>query len=66
MNPPEYFSPPPPSQVLLQKIKILFMFAKFKFRYYLSDQQFLPQDYEHMAGRNYNVRTCTTCQSGGL
>lgn len=65
MNPSESFSPPP-QKVLLQKIKILLMFAKFKSRYYSSDQKFLPQDYEHRAGRSYNVRRCATCQSDGL
>lgn len=62
---PESFSPRA-LKVLLQKIKILFTFAKFKSTYYSPDQQFLPQDYEHMAGRSYNVRTRATCQSGGL
>lgn len=46
-------------------IKILFIFANFKSRYYSFDQQCLPQDCEHMAGRSYDVRTYATYQSGG-
>lgn len=46
-------------------IKILFIFANFKSRYYSFDQQCLPQDCEHMAGRSYNVRMYATYQSGG-
>lgn len=38
-------------EVLLRRIKISFMFAKFKSGYYSSDQQFLPRDQEHMAAQ---------------
>jgi len=42
------------------------MCVKLQSRYYSSGQQFLPQDYENMAGRSQNDSMCATCQSGGL
>ena len=66
MNPLESFSFPVLLKVLLQKTRILLMCVKLQSRYYSSGQQFLPQDYENMAGRSQNDSMCATCQSGGL